>query len=522
MYVSANMFNLLFKEMSTKKILLPLFLMLLPFMASADTVEIDGVCYNLIEKAKTAEVTKKTSGEYSGEIVIPAKVTYKNIEYTVSSIGNDAFVVCKGLTSVSIPNSVTSIGNSAFNLCKGLTSISIPSSVTSISGSAFMGCSNLNAVHIKDLSAWCKITFGDINSNPLTSAHHLYVNGEKIKKLIIPKDITELKKYAFANATDITTIEISDNIVSIGHYAFIGCSGLSSITFPKSVTTIGEYAFWECALNSVTIPNNVTSIGNWAFGNCYNLTTVNILSSIVTIGNKAFMNCQKLIDVYCYAKKISNNFWSKTGLWTAPDAFLDSYPESITLHVPLASINDYKATEPWKYFKSIVALDGETTQEKCATPKISYTNGKLKFDCETEGVEFVSEITDKDIKKNYTSEVALTATYNITVYASKSGYDDSETAKATLCWIDTNPKTEGIINGVANVRAMPVMIQSQGGVLNITGAPEGSVINVYDLSGKMVDSAISGSDSTVIPTNLKSGEIGIIKIADKSIKVLMR
>lgn len=84
------------------------------------------------------------------------------------------------------------------------------------------------------------------------------------------------------------------------------------------------------------------------------------------------------------------------------------------------------------------------------------------------------------------------------------------------------PKTEGITNGVASVRAKPVMIQSQGGVLNITGAPEGSVINVYDLSGKMVDSAISNSETTVIPTNLKNGEIGIVKIGDKSIKVLMR
>ena len=426
----------------------------------------------------------------------------------VTGIGDRAFYNCRSLAGITIPDSVTSIGVGAFDGCTSLTSVTLPDSVTSVDAGAFYNCTSLT-----------KITL----SKKLKIIKDEAFNGcRSLTSLTIPGSVKNIGAYCFYNCESLVKVTLSDGLKSIGEEAFYGCRSVTSMTVPDSVTTIGEYAFWECALNSVTIPNNVTSIGSWAFGNCYNLTTVNILSSIVTIGNKAFMNCQKLIDVYCYAKKISNNFWSKTGLWTAPDAFLDSYPESITLHVPLASINDYKATEPWKYFKSIVALDGETTQEKCATPKISYTNGKLKFDCETEGVEFVSEITDKDIKKNYTSEVALTATYNITVYASKSGYDDSETAKATLCWIDTNPKTEGITNGVANVRAMPVMIQSQGGVLNITGAPEGSVINVYDLSGKKIDSAISSSEKTSIPTNLKSGEIGIVKIGDKSIKVVMQ
>ena len=147
---------------------------------------------------------------------------------------------------------------------------------------------------------------------------------------------------------------------------------------------------------------------------------------------------------------------------------------------------------------------------------------KLTFQSATEGAVCHSTITDADIKSYSTNEVELGVTYNITVYATKTGYENSETATATLCWIDVAPKTEGITNGVASVRAMPVMIQSQGGVLNITGAPEGSVINVYDLSGKMVDSAISSSETTSIPTNLKSGEIGIVKIGDKSIKVVMQ
>lgn len=68
------------------------------------------------------------------------------IPSSVTSIGEEAFIWCKSLTSITIPSSVTSIGDGVFFCCKNLTSITIPSSVTSIGENAFSGCENLTSI----------------------------------------------------------------------------------------------------------------------------------------------------------------------------------------------------------------------------------------------------------------------------------------------------------------------------------------------------------------------------------------
>ena len=356
------------KIMKTKRFLLALVAMMLPFVLSAETVEINGIRYNLITKGQVAEVIYKY---YSGDLVIPGNVTYQGVSCSVTSIGSSAFSGCSGLTSVTIPNSVTSIGSSAFSGCSGLTSVTIPnsvtkidqsafsgcssltsvtipnsvtsigedafsgcssltsvtipnsvtsigkrafmdsgltsvtipSSVTSISGFAFYGCRSLTSVHISDLKAWCGISFANEHSNPLGSVHHLYLNGEEIKDLVIPNDVT-----------------------NIGRYVFQGCIGLTSVTIPNSVTSIGSSAFSGCSgLTSVTIPNSVTSIGGSAFSGCENLT-----------------------DVTCLAKNVPD---------THTSAFANSYIDYATLHVYESSVDAYKRKEPWSKFKYIVAAD---------------------------------------------------------------------------------------------------------------------------------------------------------------------
>jgi hypothetical protein len=195
------------------------------------------------------------------------------------------------------------------------------------------------------------------------------------------------------------------------------------------------------------------------------------------------------------------------------------------LYVPKGTINKYKTTEGWKDFLFIeegTDGGGGTTPEKCAKPTISYNNGKLTYYCETEGATCQYNITDNDIKAGSGNEVQLTVTYNISVYAAKAGYENSETATATLCWIDQQPKTEGITNGIANVAAQAVLIQSEGGSIKVQGVDEGTQVNVYGINGTQAGSAISQSGAATINTNLQPGSVAIVKIGQKSVKVVIK
>jgi len=81
---------------------------------------------------------------------------------------------------------------------------------------------------------------------------------------------------------------------------------------------------------------------------------------------------------------------------------------------------------------------------------------------------------------------------------------------------------EGIPSSVASIRANALLIQSNGNVLNVQGAEEGSDIQVYDMAGRSVGSARATAGSTAISTTLSSGEVGIVKIGDKAVKVLIK
>ena len=135
-------------------------MMLIGWLPSlAQDFDVDGIYYTKTSD-NTVEVTYhgRHSGmhfyDYVGNVTIPLSVKYNDVTYNVTSIGEEAFYYCEGLTSIEIPNSVTSIGVSAFDSCERLTSVVIGNSVTSIGESAFCGCLRLTSIEIPNSVTW--------------------------------------------------------------------------------------------------------------------------------------------------------------------------------------------------------------------------------------------------------------------------------------------------------------------------------------------------------------------------------
>ena len=230
---------------------------------------------------------------------------------------------------------------------------------------------------------------------------------------------------------------------------------------------------------------------------------------VENIGSGAFGGCKNLENVYCYAETVPN---------TETDAFKDSYVEYATLHVPASAINEYKTTEPWSSFGTFKILEvTEIETKKCEAPTIAYKDGELSFTCATEGVEYNSEIKCADVSKFYTSTVALTACYDIKVYATKAGYENSDVATAKLYWLTSSGSLDA--NSINSISMRGIAIQTTGGFINISGLDDNEKVSLYTIDGRCIGTATAFGGVVSFSVSAQANSIVVAKIGKESVKI---
>ena len=269
-------------------------------------------CTALTEVALPTGVTVRAQTTFGGCTAL-AKAT-------VTNVAKSMFAGCTALKEVIYQEGATTFGNSPF---AGL----------SVGGTGYEACKTVEKVWIPEsLTVWGnafddemlgKITFdgpgkdnfffaedGSIYNQAKTEMY--YAGSGALGTVIIPKTVTALKPYAFANRTELkkvifeegsslteiaahcfegcTALKEVENLPStlqdIKDSAFSGCSALSEIKLPDAVKTIGSNAFKDTSLQSITLPGGLQSLGSGAFMNCTKLTKLELPDKLSAFGIK--------------------------------------------------------------------------------------------------------------------------------------------------------------------------------------------------------------------------------------------
>ncbi len=520
-----------------KKLFIFLFLFFISFISYAafnfSAANADGI--KIYYKFTNGDVFVGNSAVlYSGDIVIPETVEYRENTYIVTGIDASAFSGSKGLTSISIPNSVTYIGDHAFKDCSGLTStIIIPDSVTSIGAYAFYGCTGLTSItipkNVKEMGSGAFANCTNLKTIVVDKENPIFDSRDNCNGIIetasntlifgygntvIPESVTSIGKEAFTGNTDLSSFIIPNSIKTIGEKAFYYCNNLRTIDLGDGVTYIGDYAFSGCnSLRTVDLGDGVTYIGEKAFQSCSGLKSIVIPESVTNIGSNAFWGCPRLSDIYacstepadCYGRYTFTCGTDETGGREVYDVY-----DYAVLHVPMGTKEKYATAYEWRYFK------------------------KIKEDLEINGHVFYTTLSVNQAGEGYVQHyVKADEPYTIFI-----GSDEG--LRINTVMFNGEDVTDRLVDGyyttpnithpskisisfeqsTDNVRAIAddnLHVYGNDGNLYVAGIEGPKDFSVFTLDGKLVESRYLEGDTRL---DMNDG-VYIVKVGERTFKVSM-
>ncbi len=301
---------------------------------------INGIYYTLKLYDGTAKVTNKDYTEdyatvsYSGDVVIPAEVTYEGTTFTVTEIVDRAFALCQGITSITCFCPVPPQGGG--NAFTGVPRIPlyVPCRVVSAYQSNYYYQSKFSVIGIPEYQ---NVQIGGVYyvlnycDGTATVTHAGYSeddsnSGSYSGYVAIPGTVTYNGETHVVNR--------------IGNNAFKGCVSLTDAIIGENVETIGDNAFERCTALTYVSMGHVENIGDAAFKGCTALTSVTIGENVENIGNNAFDGCTAL-------SSITSERLDPPALGS--DVF-SGVPTSAVLNVPCTATDAYAAAAQWQDF----------------------------------------------------------------------------------------------------------------------------------------------------------------------------
>lgn len=236
----------------------------------------------------------------------------------------NSFSNASNLENVTMPSSTLIVGENMFST--GLKRISfINSNVITFEGYSFYTPNAIEEVHITNLDNWLRSTF-NLFGNPLTRAHHLYLNTEddlysttnEVTSVTFPNDLTSISNNVLNGCTGITSVTMSNSVTTIGYNAFRDCTSLTSVTLSTSVTALESSVFYNCPITNIDLSHiksiadsaargmRVTSLdlssletvsGGYNLSHNQSLTNILIGPNVTALGNTTFYNDTSLSTV---------------------------------------------------------------------------------------------------------------------------------------------------------------------------------------------------------------------------------
>ena len=285
------------------------------------------VTYFPVESVSDNNIKAANAVGYVGDVVVPATVTYQNIEFTVTDVTAKAFMGATEMTSIKFNIALTAIPESAMDGCKKLAVVEIPSTVTSIGQNAFRYCAMTSVtlpeglLDIGQRAFYSCKTMESVNlpSTLTTIGNYAFNDCDALTSIAFPESITAIPANVCYDCKVLAEVKFGSKVESIGGNAFQYCESLKTVELPNTLTTLGTSVFARTALESIiipasvkTIPNrafentplksvtmsdDVTSIGDFVFNGCASLESIKLPSALTNLGKNAFNGCSSLKSI---------------------------------------------------------------------------------------------------------------------------------------------------------------------------------------------------------------------------------